>query len=125
MSGPTTKTPFPGIGSIGSATAAGASAIAATRATNAADRRSVAGIFFSPYACPPPLAAYAQCARATIDRFADSVGCLAALVAHNPARDEMFDQRDRAGGEMLRHRRARELVVALFQRGQDSSMLLH
>src|SRR6516162_9464828 len=45
MSGPTTKTPLPGIGSIGSATTGGANATAATHATKTADTRSSWGIF--------------------------------------------------------------------------------
>jgi hypothetical protein len=56
MSAPTRKTPFPGIGSPGSATAGDASAIAATQATNPADARdTIAGcmIVHSPLCCPP------------------------------------------------------------------------
>src|SRR6516225_2805504 len=45
MSGPTTKTPLPGIWSIGSATTGGANATAATHATKTADTRSSWGIF--------------------------------------------------------------------------------
>jgi hypothetical protein len=50
MSGPTMKTPFPGIGSTGSATAGGASA---TTAMNTADKRSNGGIVLSSMLMPP------------------------------------------------------------------------
>jgi hypothetical protein len=53
MSGPTTKTPFPGIGSIGSATAGGASAATATHATNTADARIVGDNFSLHIAATP------------------------------------------------------------------------
>jgi len=47
MSGPTTKTPLPGIGSIGSATTGGANATAATHATKTADTRVSGDIFLN------------------------------------------------------------------------------
>ena len=63
MSGPTRKTPFPGIGSIGSAPAGGADATTTTHATNPAVMRIAGDILLS--LSPPPLvAAYAEACRA-------------------------------------------------------------
>ena len=68
MSGPTTKKPFPGIGSIGSATAVGAKVITAMRAASPATdrRRGITDMFPLAMSSPTLMSAYARTTCATI-----------------------------------------------------------
>src|SRR5665213_400552 len=134
ISGPTTKTPLPGIGSSRSAFAGAANAIAVTHATNMATARGVGGIFFS-ISLRTLMAAYAQPRPSNNRNLCDepSAGGAAAillsgrtaLVCHHTTRDEVIDQRNRPGGKMFRHSRAGKLVVVNLQRGQDLLMVLY